>query len=880
MQYPEAHTVDGIRYMASVPSSYNYNAITDADYEIWVKTADAAADPDASGFEAEGYQKVAEGTWQYDSSWKMIEFDAVENVTNIRLLLTRVSSHNYWALASEIRGMSKAEALEKTKASLTSIEDVLSEDGAAAAKAAGTAKTTVLPSGGVGAGASGAASTTKMPTAGGGANPPTPPTGMTSVASAGQPDQSAASQGADKPARKKWPIVVGVVAGVLVLAVRAVWAYRRLCRQVALACKTPDGCYSGACVPAPFTLGIVRPRIYLPAGLAGPMRAAVLLHERTHLRRGDPLIKPLFYAVACLHWFNPLAWLAFRQLEREMEAACDEAAVRGCDAAARNAYCETILRYALQGRLAPGSLAFGQGSAKTRIVHLLRYRRLGGLALALCALGVGVSVTACMVQPTVAEATPETAETTPALTELTPESAATPETAVAFTPNTAGLPNLDDPAASPRFACPVDYTYISRYAMDGSHRGDDLTAPKGTPVYAAQDGVVAEAAFHYSYGNFVKLDHGQDAGGHSWTTLYGHMDDLAVQPGQVVKTGDLLGHVGSTGNAVGNHLHFEMLADGVLVQPRYFTAYRDGERAELTAETAAEVKARLADAAAPARDAAAFVSNTAGLPNLSDPANSALLQSPLQNYKYTSVPFGDGHRGVDVAADAGTPVYAAQDAYVTVAEWDYTNGNWVELDHGVSSDGRLWTTRYSHMEDLAVQAGQIVHAGDLLGHVGSTGNSTGNHLHFEVAVDGVLIDPKYVTGEPFSSYGLTEDAAEITARLAEAEAQEQQAQEALRLAAVQAREELARVQAQLAQLQEAQARAEADGAAQNQEQAAQLRQQIDELQEQCAGLEGKAFDAELNAQNKTAAEAQAARTQLEEAQRALDALLAETQGAE
>ena len=261
-----------------------------------------------------------------------------------------------------------------------------------------------------------------------------------------------------------WHLLAAVwAAGVLVLAVRAVWAYRRLCRQVALACKTPDGCYSGACVPAPFTLGIVRPRIYLPAGLAGPMRAAVLLHERTHLRRGDPLIKPLFYAVACLHWFNPLAWLAFRQLEREMEAACDEAAVRGCDAAARNAYCETILRYALQGRLAPGSLAFGQGSAKTRIVHLLRYRRLGGLALALCALGVGVSVTACMVQPTVAEATPETAETTPALTELTPESAATPETAaVAFTPNTAGLPNLDDPAASPRFACPVDYTYSKK----------------------------------------------------------------------------------------------------------------------------------------------------------------------------------------------------------------------------------------------------------------------------------------------------------------------------------------------------------------------------------------------------------------------------------
>lgn len=514
-----------------------------------------------------------------------------------------------------------------------------------------------------------------------------------------------------------WHLLAAVwAAGVLVLAVRAVWAYRRLCRQVALACKTPDGCYSGACVPAPFTLGIVRPRIYLPAGLAGPMRDAVLLHERTHLRRGDPIVKPLFYAVVCLHWFNPLAWLAFRQLEREMEAACDEAAVRGCGAAARNAYCETILRYALQGRLAPGSLAFGQGSAKTRIVHLLRYRRLGGLALALCALGVGVSVTACMVQPTVAETAPEPPETTPALTEPTPEPTAgpehtaTPETAVvAFTPNTAGLPNLDDPAGSPRFACPTEYNYISRYAIDAlGHRGDDLVAAKGTPVYAAQDGVVTEASLHDSYGNFVQLDHGQDVGGHRWTTLYSHMDDLAVQPGQVVKTGDLLGHVGSTGNSVGNHLHFEMKVDGVLVQPRYFTAYRDGERAELT----------------------------------------------------------------------------------------------------------------------------------------------------------------------------TEVVAEIETRLAEAEAQAQQAQADLQLAAEQAREELARVQAQLAQLQEAQAQAEADGAAQNQEQAAQLRQQIEQLQEQCAGLEAQAFDAELNAQNKTAAEAQDARTQLEEAQRALDALLAETQSAE
>lgn len=383
-----------------------------------------------------------------------------------------------------------------------------------------------------------------------------------------------------------WHLLAAVWAvGVLVLAMRALWGYRRLARTVATACKTDDGCYSGACVPAPFTLGIFRPRIYLPAALTGEARRAVLLHEQTHLRRHDPQVKPLFYAVVCLHWFNPLAWLAFRQLEREMESACDEAAVKGCDAAARNAYCESILQYALQGRMAPGSLAFGQGSVKTRIVHLLHYRKIGAGALLVCVAAVGLSVTACMMKPEVEEATPETAETSQA--EPAPQPTATPEQAVTFTSNTAGLPNLDDPENSPRFLCPVGYTYISRY-MSSSHRGDDLCAERGTPVYAAQDGVVQYASFHYSYGNFVELDHGTGVDGHRWTTLYAHMDDLAVEPGQTVKAGELIGHVGSTGNTTGNQVHFEMQVDDILVEPSYFTNYPNGDANELTAEKVEE----------------------------------------------------------------------------------------------------------------------------------------------------------------------------------------------------------------------------------------------------------------------------------------------------
>lgn len=390
-----------------------------------------------------------------------------------------------------------------------------------------------------------------------------------------------------------WHLLAAVWAvGVLVLAVRAVAGYIRLRHAVALACKTGDGCYSGECVPAPFTLGIFRPRIYLPAALTGAARQAVVLHERTHLRRHDPQIKPLFYAVVCLHWFNPLAWLAFRQLEREMESACDEAAVRDCDAAARNAYCESILQYALQGRMAPGSLAFGQGSVKTRIVHLLHYRKIGAGALVVCAAAVGLSVTACMMQPQVEEATPETAETTQS--EPAPQSTATPENAVTFTANTAGLPNLDDPENSPRFLCPVDYTYVIRYESN-IHRGDDLAADKWTPIYAAQDGVVTYADFHYSYGYCVILDHGTGPDGNRWSTLYAHMDDYTVANGQTVKAGELIGHVGSTGNSTGNHLHFEVFLNGGVTQPRYLTAYREEDTQPLTTEMAQELLAQAAE---------------------------------------------------------------------------------------------------------------------------------------------------------------------------------------------------------------------------------------------------------------------------------------------
>lgn len=111
------------------------------------------------------------------------------------------------------------------------------------------------------------------------------------------------------------------------------------------------------------------------------------------------------------------------------------------------------------------------------------------------------------------------------------------------------------------------YTYVSRW-MSSFHKGADICAAYGTPIYASDSGVVVTAGYHYSYGNYVVIDHGN-----GWTTLYGHMSALGCSSGQAVERGEVIGYVGSTGNSTGNHLHFEVRINGVKQNPRNYVAF-------------------------------------------------------------------------------------------------------------------------------------------------------------------------------------------------------------------------------------------------------------------------------------------------------------------
>lgn len=178
-------------------------------------------------------------------------------------------------------------------------------------------------------------------------------------------------------------------AGVLALGTYAVRGMRRLRRRVAEAVRWRDDIFVCEGLPAPFLLGLVWPCVYLPADLDEKSRQYVLAHEQAHLRRRDHWWKSLGFALLTVYWFQPLLWLAYALLCRDIELACDEAVIKTLDAGQRADYSQALLTASLGGRLTAGPLAFGEVGVKRRIRSVLRYHKPAGwltaLALLLCA---------------------------------------------------------------------------------------------------------------------------------------------------------------------------------------------------------------------------------------------------------------------------------------------------------------------------------------------------------------------------------------------------------------------------------------------------------------------------------------------------------------
>lgn len=166
------------------------------------------------------------------------------------------------------------------------------------------------------------------------------------------------------------------LAGMAALAVCALFSYIRLLRRVQVSIRVGDRVFICDNVRSPFILGLFRPRIYLPSDMDQNRAKLVLSHERSHLRRGDHLWKPLGYALLCLHWFNPLCWAAYILFCRDIEQACDEAVVKDMEAWEKKAYSAALAACSVpRSAIAACPLAFGEVGVKQRIRGILNYRK-------------------------------------------------------------------------------------------------------------------------------------------------------------------------------------------------------------------------------------------------------------------------------------------------------------------------------------------------------------------------------------------------------------------------------------------------------------------------------------------------------------------------
>ena len=165
------------------------------------------------------------------------------------------------------------------------------------------------------------------------------------------------------------------LAGLVGMALYALISLLRLRRRVAASIPMDGGVFACDGIEAPFILGMVKPRIYLPAALCEPQLSHVLAHERAHLARRDHWWKPLGYALLAVHWFNPLLWLGYFVFCRDIELACDERVLRGLDEPARLDYSQSLLDLSRPRAALACPLAFGETGVRERIKAALRYKK-------------------------------------------------------------------------------------------------------------------------------------------------------------------------------------------------------------------------------------------------------------------------------------------------------------------------------------------------------------------------------------------------------------------------------------------------------------------------------------------------------------------------
>ena len=166
------------------------------------------------------------------------------------------------------------------------------------------------------------------------------------------------------------------IFGMIALALYTAISYWRLCRKVDTAVRYKDNIFQSENVSSPFVFGIIKPRIYLPFKMNGQDLEHVVAHEHAHIRRKDHWWKPFGFLLLTIHWFNPLMWMAYVLLCRDIELACDEKVIKELGNEQRGDYTQALVACSINRRMiAACPLAFGEVSVKERVKSVMNYKK-------------------------------------------------------------------------------------------------------------------------------------------------------------------------------------------------------------------------------------------------------------------------------------------------------------------------------------------------------------------------------------------------------------------------------------------------------------------------------------------------------------------------
>lgn len=166
------------------------------------------------------------------------------------------------------------------------------------------------------------------------------------------------------------------LVGIIAMLLYTLISYIKVYRQVETAVKLDGNVFQSENISSPFVLGVIKPKIYIPYGLEGKSLEYIMFHEKAHIQRRDHWWKPIGFLILTLHWFNPIIWISYIFLCRDIEFACDEKVVRDMNNDERADYSETLVNCSVRRRMITACpVAFGESGVKNRVKSVLNYKK-------------------------------------------------------------------------------------------------------------------------------------------------------------------------------------------------------------------------------------------------------------------------------------------------------------------------------------------------------------------------------------------------------------------------------------------------------------------------------------------------------------------------